>query len=243
MEKNIDKTINNNVKKRTAKNNTTKNNIEVEKLKTELNNKDNIIKSLGDRLAKIEEMMMNKKVNEEKVIVKNVEEEDIDKPLATNELINVVSLVNNILILSTEKKGQGTSYIFHEFGETQPIIYGDLLKIIHVQRGFTIDGHFYIANKRFVRTNGLERFYKNIMSPEKLKNIFNLSYNEVVNIFKNSTKTIQDSIVSILIDKMVNDEKIDGNVLYGIQQNYSKNITKAVEDRKELLKARIAMVQ
>ena len=234
MEKNINKPIST-TKKKTVKTNIN-NNTELEKLKTELKKKDTVIDSLNDRLSQIEKMMIKNK-NEEMVVKA---EEDLNKPLATNELINVVSLVNNILILTTEMQGKGTSYVFHEFGETQPIIYGDLLKIIHIQRGFTIDGHFFIANKRFVRTNGLERYYKNIMNPDKLKSIFNLSYDEVVDIFKNSTKTIQDSIVGLLIDKMVDDEIVDGNVLYGIQQYYDKNITKAVEDRKELLKARVS---
>lgn len=237
--------------KKTTKKKTSTKNKEVEELKAELNKKNEEFDSLKDELSKIKQMLLKK--NEDKVtsnIAKNEsinrisdtasDEEDINKPLATNELITVISLVNNVLTLSTEQRGGGTIYVFHEFGEQQPIIYGDLIKIIHNQRGFTKDGHFFIASKRFVRTNGLEKYYKKIMSPQKLQTIFSLPQEEVTEIFKNSAKTIQDSIVGMLVDKVVNGEDINGNVMYGIQNNYQGDITKMIKEKKELVKLRAA---
>lgn len=227
-----------NKEKATKKTTSKKSNKEIENLKAELDKKNKEFDSLKDELIEIKKMLSGKKDNKESV--NNIDtiandDEDINKPLATNELIPVVSLVNNTLTLSTEQYGGGTSYVFHEFGEQQPIIYGDLIKIIHTQRGFAIDGHFFIASKRFVRTNGLERYYKKIMSPQKLQSIFSLPQEEVVQIFKNSAKTIQDSIVGMLVEKVSNGENIDGNVMYGIQSIYDGDITKMIKEKKELL--------
>ena len=220
MESNGKKTIN---KKPTVKKTPTAKKIELDE-----------IKALKDEIAQMKKILFTRgsNINE---IKKEVAEDDINKPLATNELISVISLVNNVLTLTTEKQGAGTSYVFHEFGEQQPIIYGDLIKIIHNQRGFAIDGHFFIANKRFVRTNGLERYYDKMMNPTKLLNIFSLPQNEVSDLFKNSAPTIQNSIVSVLVDKIARGENIAGNVIYGIQQHYDKDITKMVKDRQSLL--------
>lgn len=222
------------------KNTTKKSNKEIEDLKIELDKKNKEFDSLKDELMEIKKMLSkNKEESISKFSDTANDEEDINKPLATNELIPVISLINNTLTLSTEQYGAGTSYVFHEFGEQQPIIYGDLIKIIHNQRGFATDGHFFIASKRFVRTNGLEKHYEKIMSPEKLQSIFTLPQEEVTKIFKNSAKTIQDSIVGMLIEKVVNGEGIDGNVMYGIQSAYTGDITKMIKEKKEMLQNRV----
>lgn len=234
MEKNENKAI---TRKTMIKKASTKKEEELSELKKELVKKDNDIEALKKDMEQLKSLILRQNVlkNMNNATIVQDDKEDVDTPLATNELISVISLVNNVLILTTEAFGKGTPYIFHEFGEQQPIIYGDLIKIIHNQRGFATDGHFFIANKKFVRTNGLERYYKKIINPKKLMDIFSLPKDEVEDIFKNSANTIKESIVGILVNKMTRGENIDGNVLYGIQKYYDRDITKMVKDKRVLI--------
>ena len=65
---------------------------------------------------------------------------------------------------------------------------------------------FYIMDKNVVRNHGLTYFYKNILTKEKIINILDYNKDIIIEFFKNTSNIQQETIVSILIDKIKNGE-------------------------------------
>lgn len=199
-------------------------------VKSEVNTKTEREKQLENEVMELKNMMQKILENQNAikdtpkplVTIDYVEEDEEDIPF--NKLIKVMSLTNHRLTLSTEGYGRGTLYNFVEFGEVQPIVYSDLSKIIHNNPTFTRQGAYFIMNSLVVKKKGLTNFYEKILDKDSILNILNLEDEKIISMFKNTTKKIQDTIVSILVNKLVQDEYVDLNKLQVISNVYGQDI-------------------
>lgn len=123
--------------------------------------------------------------------------------------IMVVSLTDGEVWLTTGKNGK--VFYFNGFGTKKTIPYGDLQDVIANNRSFIEEGVVYIADKDAVRNNYLEDKYQHFLTEKKINHILDFSSSEIKNMITHTTKTIQDTIVSILIKKINKGEYVDMN--------------------------------
>lgn len=182
------------------------------------------LKAEIDELKKIVSNLINKDKKIENISASNNDNED-DGDIPFRKFIKVMSLVNHKLALSTEGKGRGIVYHFTQFGEIQPIMYEDLSKIIHNQKRFAQNGVFFIMSNEVVKLHGLTNFYSKILGKDTIENILDLSIEKIKELFSNTTKQIQQTIVSIIYERLDNGEEIDWNKIKTISDIYGEDIS------------------
>jgi hypothetical protein len=193
-------------------------------------------KNLKSKLSEIEEMLKLLTQNQLKqasvpdYIIKTESEDD--KKLQSTDYIKVMSLNFGKLVLTTEQKGQGKIYIFNKFGETKNILYSDLANLIHNQQSFAEQGRFYIFNKQVIRNHGLDQYYEKFMTKEKIENILQYNRDEIIDLFTNATESQKETLVNILIKKMIDGEDVDVNKIDIISRIYGENLYDIARDRK-----------
>lgn len=198
---------------------------------------------LRSELDEIKKMLtdLTKKQNNETSPKKDVKKESIQKEelqefeIRPNKYIKVISLTYGILVLSTEPMGNGKVFVFNKFGETKNIIYSDLAEVLHCYQSFAESGKFYIADKNVVFNHGLMEFYKNILTKEMIETLFDNSQEQVIDLFKNATNSQRETIVSIIADRLLNNQEIDLNKVNAISKIYGKDIIDMAEEAKSLL--------
>jgi hypothetical protein len=152
------------------------------------------------------------------------EEDDEMDDVPFRKFIKVMSLTNHTLSLSTEGMGRGKVYDFVEFGQMKHIIYEDLSNIIHNQPTFTDDLAYVILNPKVVKLHGKEEIYKKMISKDVILKLLDANKDEIITTFKNTTKSIQEAIVSVIVDKLVNGENVDLNKLDVLSNLYGRDI-------------------
>jgi hypothetical protein len=201
--------------------------VEVKKVETQLEKKPYDI--LENEVLELKEMikgLLNSQNKSKEVILKTSEEvvqqEYVEIPL--NKRIPVISLYDGILVLTTDKRGSGKPFEFKKFGTIIHINYSDLVEILHYQRRFAEEGLFYINDKNVISNNGLQDVYKNILDKKMIDNILSLNKSELNEVFNNTTEAQRDIIVSIIINKIRNNEDIDLNKVDMLSKIYKRDI-------------------
>jgi hypothetical protein len=147
--------------------------------------------------------------------------------------IKVMSLTNHTLTLSTEGMGRGKLYNFVEFGQTQNIMYEDVENIVHNNRSFAEDCKFVILHPTVPKLLSLEKSYEKLLDKKAIESVLSLNREQVKNVFKNTTQSIQETIVSIIIEKIMKDENVDLNNIAVISEMYGRDIYTLAKEAKE----------
>ena len=132
--------------------------------------------------------------------------------------IEVVSLVTGQLILSTTGRSDGKIYKFNEQFEEQSIPVSDLKAICSSMKRTAMNGKFFINDAEFVREAGLNSSYRNILDRVQLSNVLNLSVDEFIAKYNAIPNAQKDIICSMIKDKRMNGEFVDGNILIAMKQ-------------------------
>lgn len=127
--------------------------------------------------------------------------------------IPVVNMSTGTLNLCTEGKGNGTCYKFEKFNQILDIPFGDLKAIVQNNQRFANQGYFYIADEEAVKALRKSNEYKRIIPPETISKIFQYDANKVIDIYKMAPKGQQDLIIQMIVDKRLNAEKVDANIM------------------------------
>lgn len=143
----------------------------------------------------------------------NVETYKEINPLKT---IKVVSLSDGGVSLKTTANGSGKSFRFDKFGHSISITYTDLQDVIAVNRSFIEDGVVYICDADVVKNNYLDEFYTRFLTAEKISNILSFNKSDIVDMVTNTTEAIQETIISLIIKKINNNEYVDMNKVEAI---------------------------
>lgn len=86
------------------------------------------------------------------------------------------------------------------------------------------NGFIYIADSDFVQECELEDVYDSLLSDEQLKNLLNKSYSDVLEIYKNASDHQKKIIIDMIVDKKLNDQKIDANILMELGRICGKDL-------------------
>ena len=129
--------------------------------------------------------------------------------------IRVVSLSDGGVNLKTAKNG-GKVFRLDKFGHSTSITYSDLQDVIATCRPLIENGTVYICNKDVVRNNYLEENYKHFLTVDTISNILSFNTEQIVDMVKNTTEPIQESIISLVVKKINNGENVDMNKVNAI---------------------------
>lgn len=131
--------------------------------------------------------------------------------------IEVISLTNAQMILSTTGKADGKKYEFEKQYTIKYIPESDLKLIINSMPRITQGGSYYINDEEFVQKNRLTGLYKNILDPTVMKNILDKNYEEFIAIYESASLGQKTIINSMVFDKRLNGENVDANILMYLQ--------------------------
>lgn len=155
-----------------------------------------------------------------------------DDYVAVYKAIPVMSLFDGMLNLGTLQHGQGKLTTFSKFGEVRKIVYSDLRDIISANFNFAKEGYFYIMDEQVVTENGLDDYYKNIITKEKMESIMDTDKNVILDTFSNIGEAQKDVIVDIITRKMAHGEEFDLNKISAISDAIGKDIKEMAKDLK-----------
>jgi hypothetical protein len=123
--------------------------------------------------------------------------------------IDVVSLCNGMLNLTTGGFGKGELYTFNEFGQTLPIPYRDLKEIAKNNRSFLEKGYFYIDDQKARVALRISKIYEKMPMAQDLITMLDkdaATIKKILNIMTPEQKTM---VASLVIDKIFNGENLD----------------------------------
>jgi hypothetical protein len=184
----------------------------------------------SDRISALEaELALLRDEKVEKVL--DVSE---DIKIAPDEYISVMSLLPYHLNLSTRERGGGKTYKFEKFGQIKRILYSDLVDIFETHPTFLEAGYFYILSPKVIRHHGLDDFYTNILTKEKIELILvgeNKNVEACVALYQTANKLQQEIIVTFMTDKLIeNPDSLDLNFVDRISRISGINIAEKAKD-------------
>lgn len=182
-------------------------------------------KELEKELEKMKEMLQ-KLMAEKKVDTKQnseIKEEEVFPEIPMNKPIKVMSLYTGGLNLKRYEDDK-TPIRFNMYGETQPILYMDLLKIISHQRKFFEEGYCIVLDKNVIKAHYLEKHMSKILDKKTIDNLLDYDDEKIEDLFNGTTKQIKETIVDLIVDKIVKKEYVDRNKVALISELYGKDL-------------------
>lgn len=179
---------------------------------------------LEKELARMKKMVQKLKTEKQTSIAKNNKaEEDILPEIPMNKPIKVMSLYTGGLNLKRYEDDK-TPIRFNMYGETQPILYMDLLKIISHQRKFFEEGYCIVLDKNVIKAHYLEKHMSKILDKKTIDNLLDYDDEKIKDLFNGTTKQIKETIVDLIVDKIIKKEYVDRNKVALISELYGKDL-------------------
>lgn len=191
----------------TNNNMATDNSVEIKLLKEENETLKLQLKQILEKLSQ-KEIGENPSSNNDENSVEYIEDYKDISPLKP---IKVVSLSDGGVSLRTNQSGSGKTFRFDKFGHSVTITYSDLQDVIATNRSFIEDGTVYICDADVVRNNYLEDYYSKFLTVDKITNILSFSIHDIQDMVSNTTETIQEAIISLIVKKINSNEYVDMN--------------------------------
>jgi len=135
-------------------------------------------------------------------------ENDSVKP---EDYVQIMSLTNDRLNLSTEGFGKGKKYTFTKFGEVKRIIYKEVADIIENQQHFLTRGLFFILDRRIIRLHGLDDLYATLLTKDKMESIiFGVGKSQdLVELYKSANDRQKEIINDMIVERITKNEDVD----------------------------------
>lgn len=160
-------------------------------------------------------------------------------PITNTEDINadedilVVSLTPNKLNLVGSDGS--TLFSFDTMYEEQYIDYASLKEIVRVNRDMAKNGRFYILDEKAVSKLRLKNNYKNVLTPEQMKQILSSNTEHAVELYKLANATQQQTILDVVRQAKFNGKDVDYNLLRELGELSGVNLIDA-EDATQIEK-------
>lgn len=78
------------------------------------------------------------------------------------------------------------------------------------------NGELYIADHDFVEECELDYIYENLIDDITLKNLLTKDARDICEVYKNASDSQKKIIIDMVVDKQINDEHIDANILISL---------------------------
>lgn len=172
---------------------------------------------LKSQLAELMSMIKELKATKDESIDKNTEDitsnesDYVSQDIDLNTRITVTSMTTGGVNLKTGSDGLAKHFRLEKLGQTIPIVYEHLINCINTDRWLFEDGLVYINNAKAVEEQYLEEYYKKFLTPDKISNILDFDIPTIRRMVSNTTKAIQEAIVTVVAVKINKNETIDMN--------------------------------
>lgn len=207
---------------------------ELTKTNKTLKNENKSLQKQINELKALMESFVNQNKTENTVKKELIEfetQEESVPEIPLNKTIKVMSLYSGGLNLKTSDSS-GKVIRFNRFGDVRPIIYSDLIQMISHQYRFFIEGYCLILDNDVIKAHMFEEYYNKFLDKKQIDNILNYEDSVIKNLFKNTTKIIQQTIVDLILNKIVENKPIDKNKVSVISEVYGEDLYKLAEHLK-----------
>lgn len=182
------------------------------KTKAELEEENSLLKKQLEQMdelkKQIEFLMKNKSQQTEKVVSSK-----------KDRMITFVNMTNGMVVLKGSQiwtiDGRFNSRNFSE-REAQ-VILNNMMNFIR-------QGYVYIADAEFVEENGLIDSYNYILSDEDLKTLLLKDTAYIVDTYKMVSDGQKEIIISMIVEKKMNNEYVDANILVELGKISGKDL-------------------
>ena len=178
---------------------------------------------------------MKKQIEELTKALLRKEPDEFNGSIDLDEDIDVISLCNNKLNLSTGGFGKGELYWFENFGEVKPIPFRDLKEIVKNNRSFLEKGYYYVESEKARKALRILRIYDNLPAAQDLITLLDKDSKTIGVILGRMTPEQKTMIASVVVDKLYNNVSIDMNIVKEIGDSVGKDLATIAKDRKELM--------
>ena len=182
--------------------------------------------------AAFKQETMNEKTKKERPVRPAKQEKS--KEISPNTYVNVMSLVDNPLNLSTKPRGQGKPFRFESYGTIKRMFYSELMDVIENHPNFFEKGYFYILDRGVIELNNYVELYDKLLTKEMMDSIVNNAPN-AVNLFESAGESQRSLIVEKFVSKIYDGQEVDFNLINNINRISGKDIQKMATERKEAM--------
>ena len=175
--------------------------------------------ALKKQMEEMQKMLQQLMSQQSTPVAQCVQEEDSEQQkeeIPLTKRIKVTSITTGGVNLKTSYDSGARKFRLEHLGQTKAIQYEYLIDCINTDRWLFEDGLVYINDPQVVEEQLLEEEYKKFLTPDKIQNILSFDVETIKQMVSNSTREIQETICSVVIDKINAGESIDLNKVYAI---------------------------
>ena len=175
--------------------------------------------ALKKQMEEMQKMIQQLMSQQSAPVAQSVQEEDNEQQkeeIPLTKRIKVTSITTGGVNLKTSYDSGARKFRLEHLGQTKAIQYEYLIDCINTDRWLFEDGLVYINDPQVVEEQLLEEEYKKFLTPDKIQNILSFDVETIKQMVSNSTREIQETICSVVIDKINAGENIDLNKVYAI---------------------------
>ena len=175
--------------------------------------------ALKKQMEEMQKMLQQLMSQQSAPVAQSVQEEDSEQQkeeIPLTKRIKVTSITTGGVNLKTSYDSGARKFRLEHLGQTKAIQYEYLIDCINTDRWLFEDGLVYINDPQVVEEQLLEEEYKKFLTPDKIQNILSVDVETVKQMVSKSTRAIQETICSVVIDKINAGESIDLNKVYAI---------------------------
>ena len=175
--------------------------------------------ALKKQMEEMQKMLQQLMSQQSAPVAQSVQEEDSEQQkeeIPLTKRIKVTSITTGGVNLKTSYDSGARKFRLEHLGQTKAIQYEYLIDCINTDRWLFEDGLVYINDPQVVEEQLLEEEYKKFLTPDKIQNILSFDVDTIKQMVSNSTREIQETICSVVIDKINAGENIDLNKVYAI---------------------------
>ena len=175
--------------------------------------------ALKKQMEEMQKMLQQLMSQQSAPVTQSVQEEDSEQQkeeIPLTKRIKVTSITTGGVNLKTSYDNGARKFRLEHLGQTKAIQYEYLIDCINTDRWLFEDGLVYINDPQVVEEQLLEEEYKKFLTPDKIQNILSFDVDTIKQMVSNSTREIQETICSVVIDKINAGESIDLNKVYAI---------------------------
>ena len=150
--------------------------------------------------------------------------------LQGNQKVRCYNLTHSMLSIAGNLEGTAKPRLFEKYGDSQLVRISELEEVYNAMPRVLENGLLYIADERVYDYFGIDT--EKIYTKSVIDKVAKLETDEDLEILLGLDKIRFDSIVSTIIENMVNGKGYDFNKLYRIKTEKGIDIAKMAEDAK-----------
>ena len=165
---------------------------------------------LKNKISEQEKEMANLKAQME-MLLKAVSNNNLDTQKEIKNNKKTIKFINmttgGFTIRGTRLYHLDKQFDYQVFSESEARI------IVNNMPNSVANGQLYIADHDFIEECELDYVYENLIDDKTLKNLLSKNSEDICEIYRNASEFQKKIIVDMVIEKQINEEKVDANIL------------------------------